>query len=304
MFLRIFFLLVLFTGCRSNGNQQDVIQSRKLCEKAEEFISKRDFNSGEKLIRQALDLDINNSRGYNDLAYIKFHSRADRDTVLMYYSKSIQIAPHYDVALYSIANFYYEIKDYKSTIEACNEFIDKAHIQSLGSTEIQHISDIKENSIKYCELVGGVPKYKAMQFFDTINNIMGETRGSQQKFIDKLTLILQDMANYKGKVTYRELQKLLQDAIKSSTRRIISINRIAEVDSASRYKETCINYSYVFKDMLEDECAYYLNDKEHLGILGMRRLGMEISPKLKKIKKAELLMRKSKDNFRKKFNLS
>jgi hypothetical protein len=162
---------------------------------------------------------------------------------------------------------------------------------------------IKAKAVTYTELINGITIYRAKQFFDTIADITNNDNSAQQAFLDKLGAIRKDHSLYKGSKTYRELGRMLENAISESEEEINKIKALEEVDGEINFKAIVEQHCLLMNNLYKTEFRPYLFEKEHLGILGIRRMLMNSQPLLKQVKAAEKKWEDAKKDFKEKYKL-
>ncbi|MND96255.1 Tetratricopeptide repeat protein [compost metagenome] len=119
--------------------------SIRLSVRSKYLLQKNDLDSAAILIEQALDLDPQNYIAYNNRAYLKFKENKISNEIISDYKKALEINPNYDIAIYSLANYYFDIEDYQNTIEGIDQLM-KLPIKELDSNLIKHAYFIKGQS--------------------------------------------------------------------------------------------------------------------------------------------------------------
>ena len=145
-----------FIGCGQSNTISDSqkMQSVELTIRSKELLQKKSLDSAAILLKTAIELDPNNYTAYNNRAYLKFKDGHSPGDVLADYKKSLEIKPDYDIALFSIANFYFHNKDYANAIEYANQLLNLNKRTEVTSSEIQHIYSIRGESYKYSQDYG------------------------------------------------------------------------------------------------------------------------------------------------------
>lgn len=122
--------------------------SIRLSVRSKYLLKKNDLDSAAILIEQALDLDPQNYIAYNNRAYLKLKENKTSNEIISDYKKALEINPNYDIANYSLANYYFEIEDYQNTIKGIDQLM-KLPIKELDTSLIKHAYFIKGQSHEY-----------------------------------------------------------------------------------------------------------------------------------------------------------
>ena len=96
--------------------------------------------------------------------------------------------------------------------------------------------------------------FKAISFYDSVNNQINTTRAPIQKLIDNSTTVVYILRDDKNAVIDTPiLWQLLERAKRMSDIRIKSIGQIAEVDESINYKQRILTEELLLKHLLENE---------------------------------------------------
>jgi Tfp pilus assembly protein PilF len=306
MTLRPYILVIVIYSCSSKPgiSKHDAKKSNELTQQSKAFLDNNQLDSAEVYLSEALKFDPENYAAFNNRAILKFKLNKPNDAIVKDFNKSIEINPHYDVALASLANYYFEIKDYVNTVKACNNFISHSRKTQIDKSQIEHIYAIKETAQNYTRIVDGTAVFRAISYYDSINLAIKETSEITQTFINKIAAIVKDNSKYKGAVTYFDLGRLLDSANLHLKRRINNIKKISEVDSKINYRQKVLDHAMLLNSLLENEFKDYLHGKEYMGVLGINKMSRVIVPKLRQIKEAELKMLTAREEFKLKYGFT
>ena len=123
---QLFYLAAIFsvTSCNSKkqSRQHNYLMSDSFNIRAANFLENHQLDSVDFYIAQSLLWDSGNCAAYNNRAILKFRKKLPSAEVAADFDTSLLLNPGYETALFSRANFYNEIKDYKKVIEACNQY--------------------------------------------------------------------------------------------------------------------------------------------------------------------------------------
>lgn len=305
MTLRPYIFIIFICSCttKPGSSEHGEIRSDILTQQNKFFIENNQLDSAEVYLSEALKLDPENYAAINNRAILKLKLNKPKEAIIADFTKSIELNPHYDVALASLANYYFEIKDYVNTVEACNNFISNSRIKHLDENKIENIYAIKETAQKYTRIVEGVAVFRAIAYYDSINLIIKETSGVQQQLINKLTHILNDNHKYKGIGTYLNLGRLLDSSKLFCKRRIDDLNKLSELDFKINYKQNVLDHTILLNSLF-DEFSPYLNGKEYMGVLGINKMSRLAIPRMRQIKEAESKMLQAREEFKSKYDFT
>jgi tetratricopeptide (TPR) repeat protein len=133
------FITAIICGCHGKNSSTEEQESFNLARQSELEIKAKNFDSASILIALAIAVDSNNYIAYNDRAYLKFQQNKPPQEIIDDYKKALAIAPKYAIAAYSLANYYFEIKDYRNTINLANRYLSFQLSQQLDSVQIEDI---------------------------------------------------------------------------------------------------------------------------------------------------------------------
>jgi tetratricopeptide (TPR) repeat protein len=136
-------LLSILTSCQSQTN---IKESTKLSNKSKILLLEDKIDEAEIVVEKSIQLDPTNYAAYNNRAFIKTKQNKPKEEVIEDYKKALRLKPNYDISLYSLTNYYFEIKDYESTIANANIFLDYSVKEDFDKTLIQHIYAISGES--------------------------------------------------------------------------------------------------------------------------------------------------------------
>lgn len=154
-FMKYFLILpCLFAfSCQSSTNtiSEKQKQSIQLTIKSKELLKKGVLDSAEILIEKAIELDPRNFTAFNNRAYLKRELNYPPKEVIADLKRSLEIKPGYDMALFSLANYAFDLKHYNKTIELANQVISLSDYIDVGPDEIQQLYAIRGESYKNLE---------------------------------------------------------------------------------------------------------------------------------------------------------
>jgi tetratricopeptide (TPR) repeat protein len=134
----IIFITAIFCGCHEKNFSPEEQESFNLARQSDVEIKAKNFDSASILIAMALAIDSNNYIAYNNRAYLKIQQNKPAQEVIDDYKKALSIAPQYAIATYSLANYYFEAKDYRNTINWANRYLSFQLSQQLDSDLIEN----------------------------------------------------------------------------------------------------------------------------------------------------------------------
>ncbi|MEP7233105.1 MAG: tetratricopeptide repeat protein [Ginsengibacter sp.] len=141
-FFKILFSTIFVTavacGCKVK-NFSAGQESFKLTKQSDVEIKSKNFDSAAILIAKALAMDSNNYIAYNNRAYLKREQNKPSQEIIDDYKKALTIAPEYEIALYSLTNYYSEIREYQNTINLANRYLSLQLSQQLDSEQMANI---------------------------------------------------------------------------------------------------------------------------------------------------------------------
>ena len=133
------FITFVLCGCHSQISKKDKEESFKLSKQSEILLKEGKLDDGERLIDEALKLNPRNYAAYNDLGYIKGKQNKPQQEVINNFKRALEIKPDYAIGHYSLANYYFLIKDYKNTIEIANKYLSIRFTENLDSGLLKRI---------------------------------------------------------------------------------------------------------------------------------------------------------------------
>ena len=143
MIIRIYIFLFLFASCDQNT---DYDKSSKLALKSDTLLSQNKLDEAETIITQAISLDSSNHIDYNNLGILRMKRGLPKEQIIESFIKSMTIKPDYGAAIYNLANFYYEIKDYSNSIAFCTKYLVIARNEKEIKNDISRIYTIRSES--------------------------------------------------------------------------------------------------------------------------------------------------------------
>jgi methylaspartate ammonia-lyase len=147
--------------------------------------------------------------------------------------------------------------------------------------------------------------FKAISFYDSVNNQINVTRPPIQKLIDNSTTVVYILRDDKNAVIDTAiLWRLLDRAKRMSDIRIKSIEQISEVDESINYKQRILKEELVLKQLLENEIPESINIFGETGQDRYSRASHLLLPKLKALKQALNDVAAAKDEFKDKYNFT
>jgi tetratricopeptide (TPR) repeat protein len=150
--MRVFIIIILsiFISCKNHKvvSKTDWHLSDSLVHASKSLLQQNKLDSAEILIEQSIQLDPNNYEAYNNRAYLRNRQERSSQEVVADYEKSLAINPIYDVATYSLANYYHSINDWKNTIKWTERYLGLSQRKETDSLII-NIYRIREDAEKY-----------------------------------------------------------------------------------------------------------------------------------------------------------
>lgn len=153
----LIFTFSFFISCNTAKNKRE---SENLCNQSKMLLQENKLQEAEVIIQKAILLDPNNYVAFNNRAYLKIKQNKSSEEILSDYRKSLKLKPDYEISLYSLANYFHEIKDYKSTIENATVYLDYANKRNFDKKLIQYIYGLR-----------GDAKYMSGEFNEAIPDI-------------------------------------------------------------------------------------------------------------------------------------
>lgn len=150
-------LLSILTSCKSQTNSKE---STRLSNESEILLQDNKIEEAERVVEKSIQLDPTNYAAYNNRAFIKIQQNKPQEEVIADYKKALELKPSYEISLYSLANYYFEIKDYENTIANASIYLDYSKKENFDKKLKQHIYAIS-----------GESKYMIGQFDNAIIDI-------------------------------------------------------------------------------------------------------------------------------------
>ena len=304
MKLTCYLLILIFISCNSKTTPNfHKHHSDSLNLIAQHLLQEKKWDSAKYFVDQALFWDSTNFGAYNNRAVANFKLNGESEQIAADFEKAIKLNPGYEISLFSLAVYYNEIKDFKKVIEACNRYEFQRNWDDTA--HMREINELKLKALNYEKVIGNVTINQAINFFDSINNIIDRTHPTQQHFIDTLGQSMRNILTGKtSPVNVRYLQKCLDSAIIMNNWEFKSINLVNEIDSSIAYKNAVIKSISVFK------IAYNQDFPKFIYCLSIAERGVlknclaSLNMKLKKIYAAETDFKNAKANFKKKYSIN
>ena len=150
-------VFIIAYSCHEGISSESRAKSFRLANHGEAEINAANFDSASILIGKALAIDPDNYVAYNDRAYIKMRQKKPSKEIVLDYKKALEIAPQYAIGTYSLANYYFEVEDYKNTIDFSNRYLSFQLSQQLDSAMLGHIYYIlaksEENTLQFDDAI-------------------------------------------------------------------------------------------------------------------------------------------------------
>jgi tetratricopeptide (TPR) repeat protein len=140
--MKISLLLLLLTSLLSCHSTNDKNESTKLSHQSKILIEEQKFDEAKIVIDKAIELDPINYVAYNNRAYLGIRQKKSSTEILYDLKRSLDIKPDYEIALYTLTNYYFEIKDYNKSIESGNIYLNYAKKRQFDIKLKQHIYSI------------------------------------------------------------------------------------------------------------------------------------------------------------------
>jgi tetratricopeptide (TPR) repeat protein len=153
----ITFIIAIACGCHGKNSSTAEQESFNLARQSDVEIKAKNFDSAAILIAKALAIDSNNYIAYNNRAYLKSKQNKPPQEIIDDYRKALAIAPEYAIATYSLANYYFEAKDYQNTISLANRYLSFQLSQQLDQELIENtyckLAKSEENLLQFDQAV-------------------------------------------------------------------------------------------------------------------------------------------------------
>ena len=137
------FILSILTSCDSQTNRKE---STRLSNESKSLLENNKIEEAEIVVNKSIQLDPTNYAAYNNRAFIKLRQNKSKEEIIADYKKALQLKPNYAISLYSLTNYYFEIKDYESTITNANIYLDYSAKEDFDPKLTQHIYAISGES--------------------------------------------------------------------------------------------------------------------------------------------------------------
>ena len=134
---------MFFVGCNNAKNEKE---SEMLSNESKILLQENKLQEAEAIIQKAILLDPNNYVAYNNRAYLKIKQNKSSEEILSDYRESLRLKPDYEISLYSLANYFHEIKDYKRAIEHAAVYLEYASKNNFDKKLIQNIYGLRGDS--------------------------------------------------------------------------------------------------------------------------------------------------------------
>jgi tetratricopeptide (TPR) repeat protein len=146
----IFISLLIFMSCKNHEkvSKADWHLSDSFVHVSKFLLQQNKLDSAEILIERSIQLDPSNYEAFNNQAYLRNMQKRSSKEVIADYEKALEINPFYDVATYSLANYYHSIKDWENTIKWTDRYFGLSKRKETDSL-INNIYRIREDAEKY-----------------------------------------------------------------------------------------------------------------------------------------------------------
>jgi tetratricopeptide (TPR) repeat protein len=309
-FLCFLIILSCIGGCIPGQNTSERAErSDSLNIRARFFLEKGKLDSAKVLIAQALELNPNNYAAYNNRAYLKWKEKRPSIEVVKDYELSLNLSPNYQVALYSLANYYFEVKDYRNALNTANDYIERSKTNDFDPSFMDQVVRIKEKSewkiFGYNRVVDGTTLGQAIAFFDSMNRAIDQARPTQQTFIDKLTFSIIELSE-KGRtsIDIKQLKIDLDSAILAGEQELARIEKVNEIDKKINYRQNVLDYILLRNSIYKNEFRESLGFLEKAEAKGFKMRSEEILNRLLQLKNLELEFKQSQRNFKNKYGFT
>ncbi|MGZ3955408.1 MAG: tetratricopeptide repeat protein, partial [Flavisolibacter sp.] len=148
--LPILIVVVLNGSCNSPRLKAIYRAKSDSCNyRARYFFETNQYDSASYAIEESLIWDSTNWGAYNNRAILKFHTGRQESEVVADFEKALNLKPDYEISLFSLANYYEEIKAYEKAVKACKQYSFVARTHDFDSTEaIRRLQERCEEHIK------------------------------------------------------------------------------------------------------------------------------------------------------------
>lgn len=122
----LFFISMIFFVCcdQSGVSSKNIEKLNKLNYLSQSLIFNNKLDSAKLVIQQALKLDSEDYVAYNNRALVKIKEGLPEKEILADYRRCLQLNPNYDIAIYSLANYYFIIADYQDCLTAATKYLE------------------------------------------------------------------------------------------------------------------------------------------------------------------------------------
>ena len=122
--------------------------SDSLVHVSKSLLQQNKLDSAEILIERSIQLDPSNYEAFNNRAYLRNMQKRSSKEIIADYERALEINPFYDVATYSLANYYHSIEDWENTIKWTDRYFGLSQHKETDSL-IDNIYRIREDAEKY-----------------------------------------------------------------------------------------------------------------------------------------------------------
>lgn len=271
------------------------------------FFETNQYDSASYAIEESLIWDSTNWAAYNNRAILKFHTGRPESEVVADFEKALDLKPDYEISLYSLANYYEEIKAYKKAVNACKQYSLIALTHDFDSTEaIRRLQQRCEEHIAKSQIIiDRISVNQAMAFYDSIRIVMNESLPIEQRFLDKLAKTAATIWSKRKResLDVAALRNCLDSAKKVNQIKFDRISQITEVDSTIGYKKICIEYASFFRKLYHTSLKHYIDDLSTKNPFDIYESTRRLRPELMKIKQMERRFIKTQTDFKTKYLL-
>ena len=156
-FLSAVCVSIIACSCHETFPSVSRAKSFSLVKQGEAEINASNFDSASVLIGKAIAIYPENYVAYNDRAYIKIKQNKPPNEIILDLKKALKISPRYTTGTFSLANYYFELKDYKNTIDFSKRYLSFQLSKQLDSGLLQHIYYIlaksEENMLQFDDAI-------------------------------------------------------------------------------------------------------------------------------------------------------
>ena len=139
--MKILYILLVITllSC----NRKDEKKSFYYSSQSDTLLLRGEYDEAETAINRAIELDENNYVAYNNLGVLEMHHNRSKEVILHAFLRSISIKPDYQIGLFSLANYFLEIKDYSNSLQYCTRYLEIINNHDELTDNIAHIWAIR-----------------------------------------------------------------------------------------------------------------------------------------------------------------